>query len=161
VKRRISKKTGSEYARLTLEDFHGTAEALVFPETWSKLSDVVVADTAMLLTGSYSARDKGEDPVPFIVEDAQPLDGLRDSGALGLEIVWSKGMTDGTAVARGLAALCSAHPGAAPVFVAWSDEDGTETRLLARKVRVELNDSFLGAIKELTGVNRVRLVKAR
>src|SRR5256885_6699268 len=29
VKRQISKKTGSEYARLVLEDFHGTAEALV------------------------------------------------------------------------------------------------------------------------------------
>src|SRR5216117_784500 len=32
VKRQISKKTSAEYARLTLEDFHGTAEALVFPE---------------------------------------------------------------------------------------------------------------------------------
>ena len=31
VKRQISKKTGKEYARLTLEDFHGTAEAIVFP----------------------------------------------------------------------------------------------------------------------------------
>src|SRR2546421_2332457 len=37
VKRQISKKTGAEYARLTLEDFHGTAEALVFPEAWAKL----------------------------------------------------------------------------------------------------------------------------
>jgi len=32
IKRQISKKTGAEYARLTLEDFHGTAEALVFPK---------------------------------------------------------------------------------------------------------------------------------
>ena len=161
VKRRISKKTGAEYARLTLEDFHGTAEALVFPDTWSKLSDVVVADSSLLLTGSYSARDRGEDRVPFIVEDAEPLDALRDSGALGVEIVWRKGMPDGNEVARGLAALCAAHPGAAPVFVAWSDGDGTETRLRARKIRVDLNDSFLNAIKELTGVDRVRLVKAR
>ena len=32
VKRQISKKTGKEYARLTVEDFHGTAEAIVFPK---------------------------------------------------------------------------------------------------------------------------------
>src|SRR6185295_10253852 len=32
VKRAISKKSGAEYARLILEDFHGTAEVLVFPE---------------------------------------------------------------------------------------------------------------------------------
>ncbi len=161
LNRRISKKTGSEYARLTLEDFHGTAEALVFPETWSKLSDVVVADSAMLLTGSYSARDKGEDRVPFIIEAAEPLEALRESGALGVEIVWSRGMTDGSEVARGLAALCAAHPGPAPVSVAWSDDDGTETRLRARKIRVALDDSFLAAVKELTGGTRVRLVKAR
>src|SRR2546423_765341 len=37
LKRQISKKSGAEYARLTLEDFHGTAEALVFPEAWAEL----------------------------------------------------------------------------------------------------------------------------
>ena len=38
VKRQISKKTGKEYARITIEDFHGTAEAIVFQEAWSKLN---------------------------------------------------------------------------------------------------------------------------
>ena len=161
VKRRVSKKTGAEYARLTLEDFHGTAEALVFPETWSKLSDVVVADSALLLTGSYSARDRGEDRAPFIVEDAEPLSALRDSGALGIEIVWEKGMKNGNEIARGLAALCAAHPGSAPVLVTWTDGAGTETRLRSRKVHVDLNDSFLAAVRELTGGNRVRLAKVR
>ena len=44
VKRQISKKTGKEYARITLEDFHGTAEAIVFPEAWAKLNQVIRAD---------------------------------------------------------------------------------------------------------------------
>src|SRR5437899_13058462 len=47
VKRQISKKTGAEYARLTLEDFHGTAEALVFPEAWAKLNEVIRTDRAL------------------------------------------------------------------------------------------------------------------
>ncbi|MBI1968029.1 MAG: DNA polymerase III subunit alpha, partial [Gemmatimonadetes bacterium] len=38
VKRQVSKKSGAEYARLTLEDFHGTADALVFPEAWARLN---------------------------------------------------------------------------------------------------------------------------
>ena len=33
VTRRISRKSGAEYARLVLEDFQGTAEAIVFPKT--------------------------------------------------------------------------------------------------------------------------------
>src|SRR6266576_3984221 len=68
VKRQTSKKTGAEYARLTVEDFHGTAEALVFPEAWAKLNEVIRADRALLLAGSYSARDRGEEQAPFIVE---------------------------------------------------------------------------------------------
>ena len=44
VKRQISKKTGKEYARLVLEDFHGTAEAIVFPDAWAKLNQTVLPD---------------------------------------------------------------------------------------------------------------------
>jgi len=161
VKRRISRKTGSEYARLTLEDFHGTAEALVFPDTWSKLSDVIVADAALLLTGTYSSRDRGEDRAPFIVEGAQPLGELRLSGAIGVELVWDNEAHANRQIARGVAALCSAHPGPAPVFVEWSDGNGTVARLRSKSIRVSLDDEFLNALRELVGANQVRLVKAR
>src|SRR3954471_23470788 len=60
VKRQISKKTGKEYARLVLEDFHGTAEAIVFPDAWAKLNGTIFPDAALLLTGGYSDRDRGE-----------------------------------------------------------------------------------------------------
>ena len=83
VKRQISKKTGKEYARIILEDFHGTAEAIVFPESWARLNQVIVDDAAVLLTGGYSARDRGEDRAPFVVEGARPLGELRRSGGRG------------------------------------------------------------------------------
>ena len=51
-----------------LEDFHGTAEAIVFPEAWAKLNQAILPDAALLLTGGYSDRDRGEDRAPFIVE---------------------------------------------------------------------------------------------
>jgi DNA polymerase-3 subunit alpha len=161
VKRRISRKTGSEYARLTVEDFHGTAEALVFPDTWSRLSDVIVPDAALLLTGTYSARDRGEDRAPFIVEAAQPLAELRESGAVGVELVWQGDSRTTPELARGIAALCAAHPGPAPLFVEWNDGNGTTARLRSRNVRVRLDDELLDALKELVGTGHVRLVKAK
>ncbi|MDH3457654.1 MAG: DNA polymerase III subunit alpha, partial [Gemmatimonadota bacterium] len=91
VKRRISRKSGAEYARLTIEDFHGTAEAIVFPETWGRLSRTIVPDALLLLTGGYSARDRGEDRAPFIVEDARDLEELKSSGAIGVAIEWCAG----------------------------------------------------------------------
>ena len=90
IKRQISKKTGKEYARITLEDFHGTAEALVFPEAWAKLNQSILPDTATLLTGGYSARDRGEEQAPFIIEAARSLASLEASGELGVAIRWNR-----------------------------------------------------------------------
>lgn len=80
LKRQISKKTGKEYARLVLEDFHGTAEAIVFPDAWAKLNQSIHPDAALLLTGGYSDRDRGEDRAPFIVESVRSLTGTADGG---------------------------------------------------------------------------------
>src|SRR5205814_6323524 len=124
VKRQISKKSGAEYARLVLEDFHGTAEGLVFPEAWAKLNEVIRPDRALLLTGSYSARDRDEEQAPFIVETAQPLDDLRAKGAIGVALVWSRTAPPSPDIARAAAALCAAHPGPAPVLVEWRDGGG-------------------------------------
>jgi len=161
VKRRISKKTGAEYARVTLEDFHGTAEAIVFPDAWKRLSEAVVPDAALLLTGGYSTRDRGEDRAPFIVESAQSLADLRETGAIGVALEWRAGGGPDSQAARALKALCAAHPGPAPVFVKWSDGNGGTAHLRARRTQVALDDDFLNALRELVGSERVHLVKAR
>src|SRR2546421_10578729 len=122
VKRQISKKTGAEYARLTLEDFHGTAEALVFPEAWAKLNEVIRPDGVLLLSGGYSGRDRDEEQAPFIVEAAQPLDELKTAGAIAVALRWSPHAPPPPGAGRAVAALCAAHPGPAPVLV--EGEDG-------------------------------------
>src|SRR5207302_8795906 len=105
VKRQISKKSGAEYARLVLEDFHGTAEALVFPEAWAKLNAVVRPDGALLLSGGYSGRDRDEEQAPFIVEAAQPLDELKTAGAVGVALRWSPLTPPPPGASRAVAAL--------------------------------------------------------
>ena len=161
VNRRISRKTGAEYARLTLEDFHGTAESIVFPDAWSKLSGVIVTDAVLVLTGGYSARDRGEERAPFIVETAMPLDGLRHSGALGVALRWKRGQGPDPDTAKSIAAICASYPGPAAVTVEWSDGNGTTARLRSRRLRVELNEDFLLALRDLVGADHVTLVKVR
>ncbi|MGE5802285.1 MAG: DNA polymerase III subunit alpha [Gemmatimonadota bacterium] len=168
VKRQISKKSGAEYARLTLEDFHGAAEALVFPEAWARLNSVIRADGSYLLTGSYSPRDRAEEQAPFIVEGARLLDELKPSGAIGVALRW--GGAAGAAsqppspeTARAIAALCAAHPGPTPVLLEWTGANGSghETvRLRSRAFRVDAADDLLAALRDLLGADGVSLVKA-
>src|SRR5205807_10373373 len=120
-KRPISKQAGAEHARLVLAVFHGTAEALVFPEAWGKLNEVIRPDGALLLTGGHSARDRDEEQAPFIVEAAQPLEDLRAKGAVGVALVWSRAAPPPPEAARAVAALCAAHPGPCPVLVEWAE----------------------------------------
>lgn len=159
VKRQISKKSGKEYARIVLEDFHGTAEAIVFPESWARLNQTIVEDAAVLLTGGYSTRDRGEDRVPFVVESARPLADLRRSGAIGIALTWSTPGAPEPALLRSAAAVCAGHPGPAPVYIEWSDGNGEAVRLRAKGMRVEPDAEFVHALRSLLGTDAVRYVK--
>jgi DNA polymerase-3 subunit alpha len=160
VKRQISKKTGKEYARLVLEDFHGTAEAIVFPDAWAKLNGIIVPDAALLLTGGYSDRDRGEDHAPFIVEVARALDELKRSGAVALSFRWRSPAAPRPEALRAAAALCSAHPGPTPLYIEWSDGNGESLRLRSRRVRVAAEDDLIRALRDLLGADSVHYIKA-
>jgi DNA polymerase-3 subunit alpha len=160
VKRQISKKTGKEYARLVLEDFHGTAEAIVFPDAWAKLNQIILPDSALLLTGGYSDRDRGEDQAPFIVETARQLSELRASGAVALSLRWRSPSAPQPSALQAVAALCSAHPGPTPLYIEWSGGNGEAVRLRSRRVRVAAEDDLVRALRDLLGSESVHYVKA-
>jgi DNA polymerase-3 subunit alpha len=170
VKRQVSKKSGAEYARLTLEDFHGTAEALVFPEAWAKLNAVIRADGAFLLSGGFSPRDRGDDQAPFIVDGARDLGELKPSGAIGVALRWTAETRPDPETARAVAALCAAHPGPTPLLIEWKSggdapvsgdgNGGTRVRLRSRSLHVDAADDLLAALRDLLGADGVHLVRS-
>jgi DNA polymerase-3 subunit alpha len=160
VKRQISKKTGKEYARLVLEDFHGTAEAIVFPDAWAKLNQTIAPDSALLLTGGFSDRDRGEDHAPFIVESARRLEELKATGAVALSLRWRAPTAPPPETLKAAAALCSAHPGPTPLYIEWSDGNGEAVRLRSRRLRVAAEEDLVRALRDLLGADSVHYVKA-
>ena len=160
VKRQISKKTGKEYARLVLEDFHGTAEAIVFPDAWAKLNQTIVEDLAMLLTGGYSARDQGEERAPFIVESAEQLETLRNRGMVAVALRWQAPEPPPAEGLKAAVALCAAHPGPAPLYIEWSDGNGEMVRMRSRRLRVAPDEELVRALRGVLDRAEVHYVKA-
>jgi DNA polymerase-3 subunit alpha len=179
VAKQMSKRDGSEWGRITVEDFSGTATVLAFRDAWENHHDLLVQDAAVLVRGSVSGRDRDEEAPPIFLDSAVPLASLRNNGSLALEVELRPDIAaDALATA---AEAFRAHPGASPVFVRWQpgheeaaegnggghgNGAGTngggppaELRLRSRSLTVAPDDTLLRELRELFGAERIRLVR--
>ena len=179
IKRQVSKRSGAEFARLTVEDFSGSSEVLVFPENWSVLSDRIRTDVPLLVRGGYSRRDQGADNPTFIIESVQRFEELRIAGQVTVAIELSAAEADPSlrsgragngeprtegatllpGVMQDVRAVAEAHPGAAPLEIRWNDGNGTQARLRSRSIKLSATNAALTELRALLGNERVRLVR--
>ena len=156
IKRQMSKKSGSEFARLTIEDFSGSCEVLIFPEKWATLNDQIRPDVPMLLKGAYSRRDEGADNPAFIVESAQKLAEMRTNGNVTVAIDLAKGAYSSDVLAD-VRAIAESYPGSAPLEFRWSDGTGSQARLRSRSLTLAADGAALNALRNILGESSVRL----
>ena len=107
-----------------------------------------------------AARDRGEDVAPFIVESARPLAELERSGLVGVAIRWALPEAPDPSIARSVARVVAAHPGPAPLYIDWSDGNGTRVRFRSRRLRVEPRDETLRDLRVLFGGEAVSYVRS-
>ena len=159
-KRQISKRSGSEFARLTLEDFSGSSEVLVFPEAWAVLADQVKTDVPVLVEGGYSKRDQGAESPTFIVEKVTRLAEKRVNGQVAVAIELAAGADLAPSVMRDVRATCDAYPGTAALELRWRDQRAGQTaRFRSRSLTVAASNAALNELRALLGEDRVKLVR--
>ena len=159
VKRQLSKRSGAEFARLTVEDFSGSSELLVFPEAWSVLADRVRTDVPVLVKGGYSRRDQDAENPTFIVEKVTPMAELRTGGQVAVSLELKAGADVTPAVMDDVRAVAEAHPGTAPLELRWSDSNGGAARFRSRTLTLAANNAALAELRALLGQERVKLVR--
>jgi DNA polymerase III subunit alpha len=159
VKRQLSKRSGAEFARLTVEDFSGSSELLVFPEAWSLLADRVRTDVPVLVKGGYSRRDQDAENPTFIVEKVTPMAELRTGGQVAVSLELKAGADVTPAVMDDVRAVAEAHPGTAPLELRWSDGNGSGARFRSRTLTLAANNAALAELRALLGQERVKLVR--
>ncbi|MBB4637237.1 DNA polymerase III subunit alpha [Longimicrobium terrae] len=155
--RQISKKDGSEWGRITVEDFHGTATVLAFGDSWAKYKDVLQQDAPVVIRGAVSNRERDEEEPPMFLDSAIPLAQIRESGDVGVQIELASAGVAPEALAAAKSALAE-HAGAGPLFVVWKNGgEGDAPRLRSRTLRVAPRDELLMALREALGDERVSL----
>jgi DNA polymerase III subunit alpha len=163
VKKQISKRSGAEFARLTVEDFSGSSEVLVFPEAWTMLGDRVKTDVPVLLKGSYSRRDQDVENPTFIVESLEPFIEKRLNGHVAVAIDLQLGSNLTPEVMHDVRSVVETHSTAAgsspPLEVQWTDGNGARARFRSRSLKIAASQAALTDLRALLGADRVRLVR--
>jgi len=158
----VSRKNGKEYCRLTLEDFFGTAGALVFNEVWTAHRDLLGEDLPVLLEGTVSANSRDEENPPIFVDSVRPLNELSDTGQIGICIELRQGDSVPTGEFDRVRTALESSPGPGPLLIRWkpSGENGSEPPLLASQtLRVTPNAGLLAELRALLGSDCVHLIR--
>ena len=160
IKKQISKRSGAEFARLTVEDFSGTSEVLVFPEAWAVIAERVRPDVPLLLKGGYSRKDQGVESATFIVDTVTRFAEVRANGELAVAIDLSRELDLAPGVMDDVRASVEAHEGSAPLELRWDDGTGRIIRFRSKSLTVAASPAILSDLRALLGADRVRLVRA-
>jgi DNA polymerase-3 subunit alpha len=163
IKRQISKRSGSEFARLTVEDFSGSTEVLIFPEKWAAIADQVRTDIPVLLKGGFSKRDRDADSPTFIIESIVRFADLAFSGQIGVAITLGDGRDVNADVLRDVRAVIETHSTGSTVApaieVRWREGNGG-AKLRSKSLRLPASHAALTELRALLGPDRVHLVRA-
>jgi DNA polymerase III subunit alpha len=172
VQRQISRKDGSEWGKVTVEDFHGTATVLSFKEAWQSAKERMKQDAVVLLKGMVSGRERDEEDPPIFLDEVILLGELERSGQLAVQIEMEVGSElPADAFARAKAALAG-RSGTSPVELLVAGGNGKArngsapagneaalSRLRSRTLRVDPGPETLAALREVFGKGMVRLVR--
>ena len=82
VRTMITRKS-QEMARLTLEDFDGVIDAIVFPKVFERKRNLVANDMIVGISGRVSFKDESE--AEILVEDIVPIENIASLGRGGRE----------------------------------------------------------------------------
>ncbi|MFQ5792198.1 MAG: DNA polymerase III subunit alpha, partial [Acidobacteriota bacterium] len=149
--RRITDRQKRPMSFVTLEDFSGQAEVLVFADPYSKYRDLLEPDQMVVVVGRTSTREEEEPKI--LCDQVLALEGLREKYAKALWIAMS---FDDAApdTMEEISALLSENSGKCEVCFSLR-RNGDEVQFRARKAKVNPTPELLRRLRELLGKDNV------
>lgn len=155
-------KKGQPMGYVTIEDYDGEVETVVFPSVWETVRPILAEDAAVAIRGRVQANERD---VRVLAEEIIPLDKLRASAPspAGVLHLYIDAAHDSNEVSQRLAGLFQKHHGKTPVimhmmrtgqeihaapkfYVNYSSEAEKDFRMLLGERAVALRNSGSGNI---------------
>jgi len=160
ITRQISRRDSSEWGKLLVEDFSGTATILAFKDAWQENKGILDQDAVVLIRGKVSGRERDEEDPPIFLDSAELLERVPASGKLAVQIELEFGGMPGEEVFAEAKRILASHPGVAPLEVLVQTGNGLGApRLRSKTLRVDPGPDTLQELEKLFGPSHVRLVR--
>ncbi len=154
VKRTTTKKDNSRMAILSLEDFEGKIEAVVFPEAFKNSETFIRQSSIVFLEGRVSYRNSRPN---VIVKEIIPIEQVASKLTQSLTIYLKSTPANETFDLNKLYELLSKYPGKTPIYLKLDDTDGEKTILeLGRDFNISCNHELLEEIEKITSPDSIR-----
>jgi DNA polymerase-3 subunit alpha len=147
-------RKGERMAFVTLEDFTGRVELVVFSSTYAKRHDDVKRDLAVIVEGKVSTREDEESKV--VVSEVVPLSGAYQRFVERVVVSLSAPGLEPEMV-EGIKGILLEHPGRCPVEIEVHAADGVVT-VGAGDIHVEPSRVLAERLEAAVGSANVRLV---
>jgi DNA polymerase III subunit alpha len=161
VARQVSRRDNSEWGKITVEDFYGSATILAFREAWQQARELLQPDAVILLRGKVSDRERDEEDPPVFLDGVHLLEEVSRSGRLAVAIDLEPGEIPDRTVFEEVRRVAAAAPGRAPleVVVGPNGSGGDPARLRSRSLRVDPRPELFQELRRLLGTGRIRMIR--
>ncbi len=155
AKRTILDKKGETMAFVTVADFTGSVEVIVFSRTWPDVKSYLESDEPLLVRGKVSLRDEEH---PKIVADEMIF--LADCKARFTKLIRISAPVDSFTeeTLDSIREILENHPGICPVQLLVNTGAGKGVEVRSRRFRVEPGEELIEALRDAVGEEHVHLV---
>lgn len=152
IKKKIDKK-GNTMAFLTIEDFTGKAECIVFSSLYKKKVDLLVEEAMILVEG------KGEvngDIIKIIADDINPIESIREKFGKKIFLLLNSDEISDIALTK-LRDLMEKNRGNCNCYFNVVGKEFRQQQVyISRKYNVNLSPEFIDGVKELLGPHSIK-----
>ncbi len=152
--RSMRSRKGARWAILSLQDPTGMLEVLAFPESFTKLENVLKAGAMLLLRGRVQIEDAG---TRLVVSDAKAIEDAVEAPISLLRVRMSRESVSDVML-DSLKSLLVSKPGICSVELGLIYSDGKELRLgVTQHVRADRN--LIEELQDLCGIDAVEVIR--
>jgi len=148
----IHDRKNKPMAFVTVENFQGSIEVIVFSSIYDKCKEYLLADQIVAISGRASKRE--EEPTKILCEDVTSLEKAGETFGKNLYLSMSAiGVDD--PLLNEVSAILKNYPGSCNLYINLNTSDDEMKVIKSKKVKVSPSAELLAKLKELLGQENV------